>query len=849
MPSLLLWIGLTSSELALGAETRLGEDVYARSVDLIDRLYLYPEKVEASQLLFAAADGLADQVHWLMVEREPDGVYLRHGDGTPVGSVSVANLDTLPDALRALEEVISESGYATGDVDLRLEIVKGMTNALDRYSRVLSGDRLDRFDLRLKGTLVGVGSTVDLVQGKLVIQAITEGSPADLGGLRVGDKLIRIDGVSTVNMSVKDASTRIRGDVNTVVTLTVDRKGQVVDIPLTRAELVIPNVTHRVLADNIGYLKIDHFSQRTVENLLGSMAALRSMKALDKGLIIDLRHNTGGAMSDATTSADQFVTEGMLLRTAGADGGRVQNLKARVDAVDAGDEPKIPLVILVDEDTASGSEILAGALLELDRAVIIGYPTYGKGTVQKTYNLGESALFKLTVAQYILANDRRIAEGGIVPDAVLGPVEVDSLGIRFRGWEESRSHAAWDKLVPVVAEKEDSGKWKTDPEAFAIELGRRVILATEGYDRASTLAGLERVLPSLRTEQDADLVRAFEARGIDWRAAPTAGAIPNATTRVVTEISPSQPDIVNVAVLVENHGDTPLYRALVELECETFDSWSGLIVPVGVVPPGGRAEGKVAVRLSPGVESREDTVHVRLRTDRRPALPLGDEVLRAASSPIPRLSATARFVGEGAERRAEVTVRNLSNTPLQNLDLSFAHPGDGLEWLDGHQTVASVPAKSEVVLGVDLLFTGTPPAQVPLTLVLDAQRFRTLAEWPLILNTDGTAQTIEPPKVLLKSAISSAPVGPFRLPLQISDERSLDHVVVFANNEKVLWAGGGRNRWDLSPEFDLQPGINRIVALAQDDQGLVTRKMFVVRGESPAAADAEDHDTDMRPER
>src|SRR5262249_10167246 len=151
-------------------------------------------------------------------------------------------------------------------------------------------------------------------------------------------------------------------------------------------------------------------SQQTVENLRAAMAELDRAGALDAGLVIDLRGNTGGSMKESASVADLFLGEGLLLRTQGSDGGRVQNLQAEMFATRAGTEPDIPLVVVVDDRTASGSEILAGALLELGRAALIGTRTFGKGTVQKVYNLGPDVRFKLTVARYILANDREITE-------------------------------------------------------------------------------------------------------------------------------------------------------------------------------------------------------------------------------------------------------------------------------------------------------------------------------------------------------------------------------------------------------------------------------------------------------
>ncbi len=832
---------------ALAADAAVSEAAYARAIDLIDRLYLRPEEIDAVRLLHAAANGLANEIDWLIVEPSGDAVYLHHGDGTPIGSVSVASMATLPAALRSLEALVAESGFDTRDVDVRLEILRGATMALDRYSRVLAGEKLDRFDVRLKGTLVGIGAQVDLVDQKLVITSLTADGPALAAGLRVGDVILRVEGQSTVNMPVKQAMSLIRGEVDTPVALTVQRGTQLLELSCVRAEVVVANVAHRILADNVGYIKIDYFSQRTVENLVAAMDALRSKNALSRGLILDLRQNTGGTMKEAARSADQFLNEGLLLRTVGPNGEHVQNLQGRMDAVKAGNEPEIPIIVLVDEQTASGAEILAGALFELDRAALVGYTTYGKGTVQKIYNLDERVRLKLTVAQYILEHDRLIAEGGLVPDVVLAPIALDARGARFLGWDEERAGVSWESIVPVVTERDAPARTRVDPDAFAIELARRALTQTNGTSRAATLTALQQVASAARTEQTTRLQRLFEAKGLDWSAPnPPSDEPLHARVRLVTQTDATQPDTQRVAVVVENLDNKPLYRAMVELGCDSFDPWSGLVIPVGKIPAGGRVQGWVSVNLPPGIETREDVVRVRLRTAGRPPLTLDEEVLRAGSSAPPRLAASVRLVEEDDHHRATVVLRNLSNQPADHLRIAFDYPkGLDVELLEGQVTVPRLEGRAEARISLPLRIGPTAPEHLPLTLTIDADRFRRIAEWTVDLPVEGPSVNIEAPRILRKDFDLAAPIGKYRLVFQAVDERAIDHVVVTANGRKVTWAGGGTPRLDIDADIELEPGFNSILVVAEDDQGLTARKQIVLRGESVAAsADAEAHDTD-----
>jgi carboxyl-terminal processing protease len=840
------------------APSAVSPDAYAREVGLIRDLYLHRDDLDAGTLLQSAAEGLSDELDWLMVEADGDAVYLSHGDGTPIGSVSVASLDTLPQALASLEAIVTDAPYPRGDVDVRLEIVKGLPVALDKHSRVLAGEKLDRFDVRLRGTLVGIGATLDGgADEHLVITSIAPGSPAEKGGVLVGDVVVRIDGVSTTNMLVRDATEKFRGEVDTDIALTIERGTGDAKITkqltLTRAEIVVPNVTWQVLAGDVGYVRIDHFSQKTVDNLVASLDALRAKGALGAGLVIDLRGDTGGSMKEAARSADQFLEQGMLLRTEGPGGERVQNLQARMDAVDAGDEPQVPIVVLVDPQTASGSEILAGALRELDRAVLIGRTTYGKGTVQKIYNLDDDVRLKLTVAEYVLANDRHITQGGLVPDAALGVVARVGDEVRYTGWEDPG--LAWDDVIPVVAATDETEPQRSRAEierqtdAATIELARRTVLAAgDTTSREDTLAALHEVIPAFRAEQDRVLEAELARRGIDWSAADKASdTAAHADVRLSTAADPDDPDRVVLTATVTNQGDAALSRALVEITSDSFDAWNGLVLPIGRIGPGERAQGRVTVDLSPGTDAREDNVHVRLRSDRRPALTLPDDVLRAGSTPIPRVSIDAQLVPDGDHARVQLVLHDLSTTPLRDLVVKFAYP-DGLdvELLDGEARIDRLDPRGEATVTLGVRLGPDAPAIIPFDLVIDASGWARIADWTIPVPVDGTPVAIEPPRIQIRGATGSTPVGGLPLTIQVADDRSLDHVVVYANGEKIAWAGGGRSKLDLRAELDVHAGINWLRVVAEDDQGIVQRKLVVVRGEdSTATVDADaPHDGD-----
>jgi hypothetical protein len=238
-------------------------------------------------------------------------------------------------------------------------------------------------------------------------------------------------------------------------------------------------------------------------------------------------------------------------------------------------------------------------------------------------------------------------------------------------------------------------------------------------------------------------------------------------------------------------------------------------------------------------------VTVRLRCDRRPPLIAGEVTLRSASSPEPDVRLSARLVPHGDEvgphgwplMRAEVTVQNLSRAPISGVEVHFGFPGDEhVELVDHASRVPLLRGKGQERLDLALEVGPGAPAVLPLQVVVDTERYRTLADWPLPLPTDGTVVTLEAPRIESSSKALAAPAGPYTLPLVVRDDRVIDHVVITANGKKLQWAAGQAEKVELSPSFELLPGVNRLVVSTTDDQGLTERRTFSIRGEDRAAA-------------
>ena len=284
--------------------------------------------------------------------------------------------------------------------------IRGMLKNLDAFSSLQDKETHERFMEITQGKYEGLGMTIGMRGGFIVVSSTFEGSPAYRKGIHPGDKILEIDGKSTQGMNTEDASQLMRGASGTTVKLQIKREGleTPLEYEIERAIIELKNVPYYgVVEDSIGYIRLSRFSEDSGKELREAIGNLNQRKI--KGLILDLRNNGGGLLSQAVETSEMLLDKGKLVvYTKGRD--EKQTIKYLAQAAPI--FPDKPLVVLVDEGTASASEIVAGAVQDWDRGVIIGNNTYGKGLVQQIFDLPMNAYIKLTVAKYYIPSGRCI---------------------------------------------------------------------------------------------------------------------------------------------------------------------------------------------------------------------------------------------------------------------------------------------------------------------------------------------------------------------------------------------------------------------------------------------------------
>jgi carboxyl-terminal processing protease len=307
------------------------------------------------------------------------------------------------------------------ETELMYGAARGLTDVLDPHSRFMDPDEYGKLKKETEGNeeIDGIGIDVEKRKNRLVIISPIEGSPAAKAGIEPGDVIKRVDGVDVGPLEFDDAVSRMQGPPGSEVALVVDRRGRELSFRIRRARYELKPVEGKMIDDGIGYIKIRVFSS-TTDAMLGDVLDQLDAQAKGlKGLVLDLRRNPGGLLDQGVRVADRFIAEGLIVKTVGKGGRVMDEAKAHTRGTWLG----FPMIVIVDGSTASAAEIVAGALQDHGRAVILGTQTFGKGSVQTVIDLdgcgGRPCGLKLTVARYYTPNGRSIQGQGITPNVIV----------------------------------------------------------------------------------------------------------------------------------------------------------------------------------------------------------------------------------------------------------------------------------------------------------------------------------------------------------------------------------------------------------------------------------------------
>lgn len=333
--------------------------------------------------------------------------------GTGVGE-AYESLKVFTDALSLIQKNYVEN---VNSKDLVYGAMKGMLEGLDPHSSFMNPDTFKEMQVDTKGEFGGLGIEITMKDGILTVVSPIEDTPAFKVGIKAGDLIIKIDGKGTKDLTLMDAVKMMRGPKGTPVTITVVREAfsEPKDFTVTRDIIAVKSVKSKVLESGYGYVRVAQFQEKTDNDLDKALDKMEKDNGGLKGLVLDLRNNPGGLLDQAVKVSDDFLESGLIVYT----DGRIEGQKMTFSAKKEGTRPDYPIVVLVNSGSASASEIVAGALQDHGRALILGTQTFGKGSVQTIYPLEDGSALRLTTARYYTPSGRSIQAKGITPDIIL----------------------------------------------------------------------------------------------------------------------------------------------------------------------------------------------------------------------------------------------------------------------------------------------------------------------------------------------------------------------------------------------------------------------------------------------
>lgn len=608
-----LWKGLGAAHAVTGSNadktaydlTRLS--AVNETLDVIRKKYVDPSRVKPRQMFLSALDQVQQEVAQVIVLHDERSPTLKVRVDTDEREFRVDNVQGPWDVSARLREVFAflQQHLKDSEVDLReveYAACNGMLRTLDPHSVFLSPDAFEEMNLSTSGHFGGLGIVISIRDQMLTIMRPMPSTPAGRAGLKRLDRITKINNESSLNMPLDDAVNRLRGKPGSKVTIWIHRDGAdgwsgSKPFELVREEINIESVDSRQLAPGVGYVRIKQFQASTSDELDQALENFQKKGHL-KGLVLDLRDNPGGLLDQAAKVADKFLDRGVIVATVGGTEPRDEKVAQR-----RGTEPPYPLVVVTNASSASASEIVAGALKNLERAVLVGETTFGKGSVQLVFpRIAGGAALKLTIAQYLTPGDVSIQGVGVTPDIELDqmtadPLEMDLFRSEHRPRERdlmkslSNGSAAPDKPLmtlrydlPVAERLEilDRGGDMDDEFRldFPVKFARDLVSQIPQGRKQDQLNAAKPLVEKIQASEMTAIGEDLKKLGIDWEPPPkgTKGG-PKASDYDVQVTTDHPGDAViagqpmTLKVSVTNKGMSPVYelRAITKSDSAYYD--------------------------------------------------------------------------------------------------------------------------------------------------------------------------------------------------------------------------------------------------------------------------------------
>lgn len=583
--------------------------------------------------------------------------------------------------------------------------IGGMLSTLDPHTALLDPETFQDMKTQSQGSFGGIGAVLGIRKGQLTVIRTLPNTPLWNAGVRHGDVIVRIKNEPTTNMLVPDAAKRLRGEPGSQVAVWIQKKGETTAryVNLTREDIQVSTVMSQLLSlrekeKKVAYIRIAQFNKKVADDLEQAWEKLSKGHSL-AGLVLDLRGNPGGLMDQAVRVADAFLSSGTIVKTVTPRGDSKEEAAHRENLV----PEHLPIAVLIDESSASASEIVAGSLQQLNRAILIGTPTFGKGSVQTLFDLPDESALKLTIAQYLTAGERSIQSVGVSPDVQLESVYITPERVHlFHSYSSRRekdlqthldsplthpndpppqklhflfrkppSHQLSTNHPEEGEDEEEDFEGEEAPffEDGAIQTAKE-LLATIGSPKRETMLTSPQAkafYERQEAQRQEEIKQALNPLGIDWSPASAHHASPElvATVDLSASTKPIRAgETALLSVTVTNHGSglATQVRADTKSELGLLDGWELLF---GRIPPGESRTRQVKIKVPSMAPSRVDRLELVFYEEHGQAPAPKSLLFRIEELPKPQFAYRYQLIDSGLNSNGDGTLQQGESATLQ----------------------------------------------------------------------------------------------------------------------------------------------------------------------------------------
>ncbi len=645
--------------------------------------YVDATRIDPKKMLYAALDSVQFNIPEVLVEPDvaKNKVAVAVNDKRELFDTDdVDSLWRMTGKLKRIFRFVETNMNAGADLEkVEYAAVNGMLSTLDPHSILMDPEQARDMDVQTSGKFGGLGIVIRMVERRLMVIKPMKDTPAWFKGIKAGDHIVKINNEPTENLTSNEAVERMRGDPKTGVTLWVERKGvdQLMRFDVIRDLIHVSVVEHKLLDQKVGYIKVKQF-QKGIANEVGQ--AMKDMTAQGAtSWILDLRGNPGGLLEEAVQLADLFVDSGTVVTTVSGhdrDARRVEH---------SWGDTTSSLALLVNNGSASASEIVAGALKNLDRAAIIGTRTFGKGSVQELYDNEDKSKLKLTIAQYLTPGDRSIQNLGIIPDIQLHRMYVPEKNDAASDFVRllSPTHIYGEKdleraLVSTYAKDTDKPEFEvpflverkkpvagtpaqTSPpddedapdedeivEDFEMRFAKELVSSTSSASRPKLVASASRLVNRVKAEEEKKLVTALGAITVDWTAPVAQTEAANLEASITTSPAGAVKagDIVTATVTVRNNGLGTAWHVLPRIVADD-NVFEDTELPIGKLAPGESKSFSAKLQVPKDADDRVDRLGLEVREAHNATVKVTPSELKIDATPRPVFAYAYQLVDDG----------------------------------------------------------------------------------------------------------------------------------------------------------------------------------------------------------